>query len=206
MDAKTLQEVMADTRVSLARYTDLTPAFNLAMVQSGCTNVNRAAMWCAQLGHESSGLYHMEEIASGAAYEGRKDLGNIYPGDGVRFKGRGPIQITGRHNYTRLSEWAHANDYVPTPTYFVDNPKELAGDKYGFLGPVWYWTVARPKINAMCDVRDLVGVTRAINGGEHGLADRRLRWERALKIGSRLLPETGPDIWDEIFTQFAGGE
>ena len=42
---------------------------------------------------------YMEEIASGAAYEGRKDLGNTQPGDGRRFKGRGPIQLTGRSNY-----------------------------------------------------------------------------------------------------------
>ena len=57
------------------------------------------AGFLAQLAHESGQLRYMEEIASGSAYEGRRDLGNTQPGDGVRFKGRGPIQLTGRSNY-----------------------------------------------------------------------------------------------------------
>ncbi|MFT4125640.1 MAG: hypothetical protein QM662_05360 [Gordonia sp. (in: high G+C Gram-positive bacteria)] len=175
--------------VPMARYEALCPAFNAAMIEAGCTTVNRAAMWCAQLGHESGGLRWMEEIGSGTAYEGRSDLGNIYAGDGVRYKGRGPIQITGRTNYTAVSRWAYDQGLVPTPTYFVGNPTQLASDRYGFIGPVWYWTVARPGINSMCDAQDLVGVTRAINGGTNGLDDRRTRWQRCLALGPALLPE-----------------
>ena len=190
MDAKVLARAMGDA-VSAERYAKLAPAFVAAMVQAGCTTVERAAMWCAQIGHESGGLRYMEEIADGSAYEGRADLGNTQPGDGRRFKGRGPIQVTGRHNYTKVSEWAHGKGYVPTPTYFVDNPTELADDRYGFLGAVWYWTVARPQINELCDRRDIVGVTRLINGGTNGLPDRTLRWNRCLEIGAALLPTTG---------------
>ncbi len=192
MDAKVLARAMGDA-VSAERYAKLAPAFISAMVQAGCTTIERAAMWCAQLGHESVGLRHMEEMADGSAYEGRADLGNFQTGDGRRFKGRGPIQVTGRHNYTKLSEWAHGKGYVPTPTYFVDNPTALADDRYGFLGAVWYWTVARPQINDLCDKRDIVGVTRAINGGTNGLPDRTLRWNRCLEIGAALLPNTGGD-------------
>ena len=194
MDAQTLREAMGRS-LSAERYAQLAPGFDAALAQAGCTTVSRAAMWCAQLGHESSGLRYMEEIASGAAYEGRRDLGNTQPGDGRRFKGHGPIQITGRANHTAVSQWAHARGYVPTPTYFVDHPTELGSDRYGFLGPVWYWTVARPQINALCDRGDLVNVTRAINGGTNGLADRRSRWEACLRLGAQLLPSgvSAPD-------------
>lgn len=58
----------------------------------------RTAHLLAQLGHESLSLTYTEEIATGAAYEGRKDLGNTEKGDGIRFKGRGLIQLTGRKN------------------------------------------------------------------------------------------------------------
>lgn len=188
MDAATLATALGCSRAVADRYV---VAFNAAMLAAQCTNRNRAAMWCAQLGHESAGLRYMEEIASGAAYEGRRDLGNTVRGDGVRFKGRGPIQVTGRANYGAVSRWAHALGLVPSPTYFLDRPADLASDVYGFLGPVWYWTVARPKINGMCDAGDLTGVTRAINGGTNGLADRRTRWNRCLGLGDRILP-SGP--------------
>ncbi|NKV27767.1 peptidase C39, partial [Rhodococcus hoagii] len=190
MDVDGLSRAMGGT-VSRERYAALLPAFTAAMREAGCTTVERAAMWCAQLGHESNGLLWMEELASGADYEGRRDLGNTEPGDGRRFKGRGPIQVTGRHNYTECSRWAHGRGLVPTPTYFVDNPAELASDRYGFVGAVWYWTAARPQLNALADARDIVAATRAINGGTNGLPDRQLRYTRCLALGAALLPEEG---------------
>ena len=147
-----------------------------------------AAMWCAQIGHESAGLKYYEEIASGEAYEGRKDLGNVHPGDGRRYKGRGPIQVTGRHNYTNLSRWAYDNGYVPTVDYFVAAPEQLGTISYGFLGAVWYWTTQRP-LNELSDRRDLIGATKAINGGLHGFADRETRYHRCLALGGAVLPD-----------------
>lgn len=187
MDAKTLGEVMGWS-LSEARYAQLLPAYEKAMRAADITNVNRAAMFAAQLGHESVGLKYQEEIASGAAYEWRQDLGNIYAGDGVKFKGHGWIQITGRHNHTAASAWAFARGYVPSPTFFVDNPNALGSDEYCWIGPAWYWTVARPDINQLSDLQQLETVTRRINGGLNGLADRRDRYRRALSFGSRLLP------------------
>src|SRR5438105_4889581 len=107
----------------------------------------------------------MEEIASGAAYEGRGDLGNTQPGDGVRFKGRGPIQVTGRHNYTALSQWAFDKGLVPSATFFVDQPAQLASTRYGFIGVTWYWTTQRP-MNDAADAQDLVRATQYVNGGQ----------------------------------------
>lgn len=182
LTAETLSAAMGGA-VSLERYAQLLPFVKQALQQSDCYNLNRTAMWLAQIGHESGGLKYMQEIANGAAYEGRADLGNTRPGDGPRYKGRGPIQITGRSNYTKLSEWAYSKGIVPNPTFFVTEPQALELDKFGFLGAVWYWTVARPNINSMCDAGNLEGVTRAINGGLNGIDDRRRRWERCLSLG-----------------------
>lgn len=200
MQPEVLARVM-NWAMSVDEYRKLTPAFNKALAQAGCTNVARAAMFCAQLGHESVGLSAMEEYASGEEYEWRGDLGNVYPGDGVRYKGRGPIQITGRANYENLSQWAFAQGYVPYDTYFVDNPTLLSGEEFGFLGAVWYWTVARPKLNQYADgaadpnlngvdrYDNFVAATKAINGGTNGIADRQMRFDNALIFGNELLPE-----------------
>jgi predicted chitinase len=187
-------------RLSLDRYAQFLPAVAEGLRASQCTTADRIAMWSAQIGHESGGLFYTEEIASGAAYEGRADLGNTQPGDGVRFKGRSWIQVTGRHNYSDLSIWAHNNYLVPTATYFVDNPAELASDQYAGLGPAWYWTVARPDINALCDKRDLVTVTQRINGGQNGIDDRRTRYNNALAMGDELLALLTPELdeWDAL--------
>ena len=75
---------------------------------------------------------------------------------------------------------------MPTPTFFVDFPTQLATDRYAFMGVSWYWMVARPRINSMCDANDLEGVTRAINGGFNGLQDRRTRWDRCRTMGNAL--------------------
>ena len=191
MDAQALSEAMGGA-LPLDRYGELLPAFTNAMVAAGCTTVERAAMWCAQIGHESVGLRYMEEIADGAAYNGRADLGNTQPGDGPRFKGSGPIQLTGRANFRAFSQWCHSKGWVDTPTWFEDRPQVVRIDPHwGFLAATWYWTVARPQINALADARDLVGVTRAINGGTNGLPDRQLRYQRCLNLGARLLPATG---------------
>jgi len=195
MDVQTFSSVMGGT-LPLARYQALLPAWNLALIQAKCTTVNRVAMWCAQVGHESVGLRYMNEIASGAAYEGRRDLGNTQRGDGVRFKGHGPIQITGRANHLAVSKWAYANGYVPTATYFIDHPAELGADRYGFLGVVWYWTVAR-QMNSYADAGNILGATKAVNGGTNGLADRIARWKKALTFGVRLLP-TGTSEEDDM--------
>lgn len=146
----------------------------------GIDTPRRIAHFLAQLGHESASLRYTEEIASGAAYEGRKDLGNLHPGDGQRFKGRGLIQLTGRANYREYGQhcgrdFEHADD----PALVASDPA-LAVDVAG-----WYWW--RRKLDAWADRDDLREVTRRVNGGFNGLQDRA----RYLARGRWLLPEEG---------------
>lgn len=186
----------AATGLSEQRAAEILPAVAAGLRESEATTVNRIAMWLAQVGHESVSFQYTEEIASGAAYEGRcSDLGNCQQGDGVRFKGRSWIQITGRHNYGEFSKWANAFGLVNNPTYFVDRPTELGELRWAGIGAAWYWTVARP-MNDLTDAGDgarwgsyrgFAAVTAAINGGTNGIDDRRARYNRALAQGDALL-------------------
>jgi predicted chitinase len=153
-----------------------------AMREFGIASELRSRMWLAQVGHESLSLKYFEEIASGAAYEGRRDLGNTQAGDGKRFKGRGPIQLTGRANYTT----AAAALKLP----LVDNPPMAADPKYAFRISAWWWEAHG--LNPMSDKADVLSATRRINGGTNGLADRQSRYDRARGLGAAVVPGPAP--------------
>lgn len=142
------------------------------MQRHDITTPLRAAHFIAQIGHESGELRYREEIASGAAYEGRRDLGNTQPGDGRRYKGRGLIQLTGRANYAEYSKTSGLDVDVVAEPARVATDDRLCVDVAG-----WYWS--RREINALADRDDLEAVTRRINGGLNGLADRRRLLGRA---------------------------
>lgn len=125
----------------------------------------RLAHFMGQCAHESGGFRYMEEIASGQAYEGRADLGNTQPGDGRRYKGRGPIQLTGRANYRAFGREVGID--------FEAHPEIVAFPSIGLMAAVRYWNSRN--LNAKADADDLVGITRAINGGTNGIEDRRRR-------------------------------
>lgn len=173
-------------RLPVEHYRKLFPAFSKSLHDCDCRTVDRIAMYVAQVGHECAGMGSFTEWADGSAYEGRKDLGNSQPGDGPRYRGRGAIMVTGRHNFTECSKWAHAKGLVPTATFFVDHPEELSSEKYCFVGATWYWVTQRP-MNDASDARDLERATRYVNGGTTGLSDRRNRYNYALAMGGRLL-------------------
>ena len=131
----------------------------------------RVAAWLAQLAHESGQLRYVRELASGEAYEGRKDLGNTQPGDGARFRGRGLIQITGRANYEQLRV-ALGLDCVAHPVILEDphNAARVSG---------WFWKGRG--LNELADggAANFTKITRRINGGTNGLADREMFYSRA---------------------------
>lgn len=129
----------------------------------------RLAHFMGQCAHESGGFRYMEEIADGSAYEGRKDLGNVVAGDGRRYKGRGPIQLTGRVNYRAFGREVGID--------FEAHPEIVAFPSIGLLAGVRYWNSRG--LNAKADADDLVGITRAINGGTNGLEDRRVQTAKA---------------------------
>jgi putative chitinase len=161
---------------------------NDALIEGSINTCLRQAAFLAQLAHESGQLVYMEELASGAAYEGRTDLGNTQPGDGNRFKGRGPIQLTGRANY-RAAGQALGIDLEA-------HPEQVATASVGFRTSVWFWTTR--KLNALADQGTLESfrqITKKINGGTNGQADREQFWAKAknaLGCGSGTGTVTGP--------------
>lgn len=151
----------------------------LAGIGAGLNRPHRLAQYLAQLAHESGGWRYDREIwgptAAQKRYEGRKDLGNTQPGDGSLFRGRGPIQITGRANTTAFRDWARKLD--PTAPDFARNPDLINTDPWEGLGPIWYWDTRQ--LNRYADHGDLLTITKRINGGTNGLADRQTQYTRA---------------------------
>ena len=112
-----LQSIMPFAK---ARIPSFVAPLNAAMYEFHINSPLRQAAFIAQIAHESGELRYVKEIASGAAYEGRKDLGNTQPGDGMKFKGRGLIQITGRNNYHECGK-ALGVDLITNPVLLETN-------------------------------------------------------------------------------------
>ena len=158
------------------------PFLNSYMNQYNINTKYRIAAFLAQVIHESGSFKYTREIASGRAYEGRKDLGNIQVGDGERFRGRGLIQITGRTNYELVSKGLNED--------FVSAPEKLEEPCYATKSACWWWN--NKGLNEIADNLDTVNatdqnnvfkqITRKVNGGLNGLKDREYWFDRALKI------------------------
>lgn len=145
---------------------------NAAMAEFDINTLARQASFIAQVGHESGQLRYVREIASGAAYEGRKDLGNTQPGDGMRFRGRGLVQVTGRSNYTAAM--------MALDIDCVEHPELLELPINACRSAGWFWKTHG--LNELADAGDQVKVTRRINGGVNGLADRLALFEVAKRV------------------------
>lgn len=145
---------------------------NAAMQEFDIITPEREAAFLAQLSHESGQLRYWKELASGRDYEGRLDLGNTEPGDGVRFKGRGPIQITGRENARKAGDALGVD--------FESNPELMELPEYGFRIAGWFWKTRG--LNELADVDNFKLITKRINGGYNGMTDRLGYWQSAKKV------------------------
>ena len=168
----TLQQLITIMPNARAKAGIFLPALNAAMLEFGITTPARAASFLAQLAHESGQLVYVRELASGAAYEGRRDLGNVQPGDGVRFRGRGLLQITGRANYAACGK-ALGLDLLAQPAML-----EQTSPACRSAG--WFWQSRG--LNALADAGDQLAVTRKINGGTNGLAERLAYFKTAQRV------------------------
>lgn len=152
------------------------PVLNTAMVRFQIVGAKRVAAFIAQIGHESGQLKYVKEIwgptTAQARYEGRADLGNTQPGDGSKYRGRGLIQITGRANYTTCGE-ALALD-------LVNHPELLEKPQHACMSAAWFW--ASRGLNTLADAGQFDTITRRINGGHNGAAERQALYVRALKV------------------------
>merc|ERR1719189_1322719 len=138
----------------------------LSSVASQGWGAVETAQFMAQCAHECDSFNTMEEYASGDAYEGRTDLGNIYPGDGRRYKGRGYIQLTGRANYRTYGAIIGVD--------LENNPTRASEPDIAAQSAIAYWNrIVKPRVS---NFDDTTAVTRLINGGTNGLADRQAKF------------------------------
>lgn len=139
----------------------------------------RKSAFLANIAHESGLFIYVKELASGYAYEGRISLGNTKPGDGIKFKGRGLIQITGKNNYSTLSQYLF-NDYR-----LLYDPSILEQPEYAVKSAIWFWNSRN--LNLLADKVSLTDgdyfaqITKKINGGLNGFNERLQYYKQALK-------------------------
>jgi putative chitinase len=151
------------------------PYLEDAMHEFDISTPRRQAAFIAQLAHESGEFRYVRELATGEAYEGRKDLGNTEPGDGPRFRGRGLIQITGRSNYSACGS-ALGLDLLGDPALL-----EAPGPACRSAG--WFWHSRG--LNDLADIDGFLEISVKINGRNrrtglpNGWGERLKYWDRA---------------------------
>ncbi|MFO3672638.1 glycoside hydrolase family 19 protein [Pseudomonas protegens] len=158
------------------------PALNAAMSKYAIITRLRMAAFIAQIGHESGQLQWVRELGSDQ-YLSKYDTGTLAKrlgntpeadGDGQKYRGRGLIQITGRENYEACSEALFSDARL------LNTPELLETPVYAALSAGWFWQ--RAGLNTLADKGDFLTITKRINGGTNGLADREALYQRALKV------------------------
>lgn len=156
------------------RLKEFVSSFNEYGDMFGIDTPLRAAHYIAQVAHETGELRYLEEIASGQQYEGRRDLGNTQPGDGRRFKGRGYLQTTGRANYQAYADSGFCvGDLMSHPEWLAKQPGCQKASMFFWL---------KNDLNRWADQDDVRTVSKRVNGGWNGLAQRMYYWRVAKKV------------------------
>jgi len=175
-----------------------------ALDAEGIKDSNARAQIIAQAAHESGKFRYTEELGKSdyfLKYDGRKDLGNTQPGDGPRFKGRGFLQTTGRINYQQFKDAFNVD--------VVSNPEILGEAKYAAQSALFWFKKNAKKVQNLTkgDWADTKGVTKAVNGGTNGLAEREHYFElfkndpEITGIGSKIEAKPAPSASGEQVAQ-----
>lgn len=164
-----LKKIMPQAGDKAALFVD---HLNKAMEEFEINTPLRQAAFIAQLAHESAQFRYVRELASGSAYEGRKDLGNTQPGDGRKFRGRGLIQVTGRHNYTAVM--------MALDLDCLEHPELLETPENACKVSAWWWK--DHDLSELADTGDFKKITRIINGGWNGLEEREAFYKKAKEV------------------------
>lgn len=141
----------------------------------GISVPHRFAHFIGQVGEETDHLHTTTEYASGAAYNGRRDLGNVQPGDGPRYRGHGDIMATGRANHRYFTTWIRK--IIPDAPDFEAEPLKLAIHPWALYAAVWYWT--SHDLNRLADDNNIEAITHKVNGGLNGYAERVTMYARS---------------------------
>ena len=173
----TPQQLARATGARIDRATAFIDYIEWAMIEFEINTPERQAAFIAQIGHESGGLKYTTELwgptPAQIRYEGRKDLGNVRPGDGSLFRGHGLIQTTGRHNHARVRDRLRARFPGRDVPDFEAEPHRLAEPEWAALSAADYWD--EKDLNRLADVGDFHRITLRINGGTNGMEDRLAR-------------------------------
>ena len=141
-------------------------------------------------GRDAEDYARQPEKIANVVYANRMDNGDTASGDGWRYRGRGPIQLTGKHNYAKFSDDMDV-DAVNDPD-MVSEDKEVA-----LMSAIWYWN--SNKLNRYADSGDIKTLTKRINGGYIGLEDRIHHWEMCLEaLGEDVETHHGDDEDDSF--------
>ena len=165
------------------RATENLPWIGAAMDTYGIGTPERQAAFLANVGHESGGLHWINEIwgptPTQDRYEGRADLGNVQPGDGFRYRGRGWIQLTGRDNYRAAYNRIRLKFGEQVPD-FEKFPETVATSRWAAMTAADFWQ--SKGLNALADAGDFERIVKRINGGLNGYAERLALWEAAKEV------------------------